>query len=157
MPDTKDEVAKSVAGVESFSRSVSCEISAVKEEANRPGTERDAVLMHALACQMPDVKDNENKSSADSFRQTSPTDSSKHLGDMSGEGSANHKQCDVTKTGQYRSHKRHRLKRKDEEPQKCNICEKRFSGTASLKVHMRIHTSENLYKYDICERELTFV
>ena len=38
----------------------------------------------------------------------------------------------------------------------CDVCEKRFTRSGSLKVHMRIHTNERPYECDVCEKRFRY-
>ena len=40
----------------------------------------------------------------------------------------------------------------NEKPYECDVCEKRFTQSGSLKAHMRIHTNEKPYECDVCEK-----
>ena len=37
----------------------------------------------------------------------------------------------------------------------CDVCEKRFTQSSSLKAHMLIHTNEKPYECDVCEKSFT--
>ena len=41
----------------------------------------------------------------------------------------------------------------NEKPYECDVCEKRFRESGSLKDHMRIHTNEKPYEGCGCVRE----
>ena len=40
----------------------------------------------------------------------------------------------------------------NEKPYECDVCEKRFRESGTLKTHMRIHTNEKPYECDVCEK-----
>ena len=40
----------------------------------------------------------------------------------------------------------------NEKPYECDVCEKRFRHSGTLRVHKRIHTNEKPYECDVCEK-----
>ncbi len=43
----------------------------------------------------------------------------------------------------------------NEKPYECDVCEKSFSRSDTLKEHMRTHTNEKPYECDVCEKRFT--
>ena len=41
-----------------------------------------------------------------------------------------------------------------EKPYECDVCEKRFTESGSLKTHMRMHTNE-MFECDVCQKRFT--
>ena len=42
-----------------------------------------------------------------------------------------------------------------EKPYKCEQCEKAFTATSNLKIHMRTHIGEKPYRCEQCEKAFT--
>jgi len=40
----------------------------------------------------------------------------------------------------------------NEKPYECDVCEKRFRQSGSLKIHKRIHTNEKPFECHVCEK-----
>ena len=63
-------------------------------------------------------------------------------------------ECDVCEKSFSRSGslKRHMLIHTNERPYECDVCEKAFRESGHLKTHMRIHTKEKPYECDVCDK-----
>ena len=63
-------------------------------------------------------------------------------------------ECDVCEKVFTRSHnlKIHMRIHTNEKPYECDVCEKRFALAGNLKAHMRIHTNERPYECDVCDK-----
>ena len=64
---------------------------------------------------------------------------------------ANHHQIQKGKT----TFKKKGVKRKRTQHE-CDVCEKCFSTSSYLKIHMRIHTNEKPYECDVCEKRYRY-